>query len=198
MTNTGKHTKEVFELFSDWYKPVQNSGQTYSNAFVLSSANRSGKVSSRVVLLKDYDENGFVFYTNYLSRKGQQLSENPMASMLFYWPGRQRQIKIEGRIQKVTAEESDNYFDNRVNGHKINALVSEQSKPIDSMVRYRLKMNTAIEQYSKTKPKRPEHWGGFRLTPDRFEFWEEGENRFHKRMEYLLDNKEWMLRQLQP
>ena len=106
MTNSGKHTKEIFELFSQWYNPVLNSEQTNSNAFVLSSADRSGKVSSRVVLLKDYDDNGFVFYTNYLSRKGQQLSENPMASMLFYWPERQRQIKIEGRIQKVTAEES--------------------------------------------------------------------------------------------
>jgi len=198
MTNSGKQSNEALELFTDWYIPVKNSGKENSNAFILSSSNREGRVSSRVVLLKDYDLNGFVFYTNYRSRKGQQLSENPMASILFYWPDYNKQIKIEGSIVKVSVEESDMYFNKRINGHKINALVSEQSKPIESMIRYRLKMTAASEQYRDTAPKRPEYWGGYRLKPDRYEFWEEGDNRFHKRMEYLLEGEGWVVRQLQP
>jgi len=198
MAYTTNQTHEPFEMFKTWYNPILNSGKENSNAFVLSTASKEGRVSSRIVLLKDFDINTFVFYTNYQSRKGMQLSDNPFAPMLFYWPDQHRQVKIEGSIEKVSAAESDKYFSRRINGHKINALVSEQSKPIDSMVRYRLKMNRASEQYKDTSPKRPYYWGGYLLRPDRYEFWEEGENRFHKRMEYLLEKEEWTVRQLQP
>ncbi len=198
MKNTTKQFSEPLDMFKTWYNPVLNSGKDNSNAFALSTADKEGHVSSRVVLLKDFDRNGFIFYTNYQSNKGMQLSENPFASILFYWPDFKRQIRIEGSISKVSAAESDNYFNKRINGHKINALVSQQSKPIDSMVRYRLKMNQAAEQYADSSPKRPDHWGGYILKPGRYEFWEEGSSRFHNRIEYLIEEKVWTIRQLQP
>ena len=198
MENTIKQINKPFEMFKTWYNPILNSERENSNAFVLSTANNEGRVSSRVVLLKDFDINAYIFYTNYKSRKGMQLAENPFASMLFYWPEYRRQIKIEGSIKKVSEAESDKYFDTRINGHKINALVSEQSKPIESMVRYRLKMNRAEEDYRACSPKRPDYWGGYVLTPNRYEFWEEGKDRFHNRLEFLYDGEEWVSRRLQP
>ncbi len=189
---------DPFDLFYKWYLPVIDSGRENSNAVVLSSSSKTGRVSSRVVLIKEYGRDGFVFFTNYESRKGRQLTENHMASLLFYWPDTARQIRIEGSVEKTTDSESDKYFDSRIHGHKINAMVSEQSRPIESIEAYKKKMLSAIEFYKDKGPERPMHWGGFRLVPDRIEFWEEGKDRFHNRLEFLYDGEEWVSRRLQP
>lgn len=191
------HT-DPYDIFYKWYLPVIDSGRENSNAVVLSSSSRNGRVSSRVVLLKQYDRDGFVFFTNYNSRKGSQLGENHMASLLFYWPDTTRQIRIEGLVEKTTDSESDIYFNSRLPGRKINAVVSEQSKPIESIAQYDQKLLSAMEFYRDNPPERPSHWGGFRLVPDRFEFWEEGENRFHIRTEFIYDGDAWISRYLQP
>src|SRR5690606_7834319 len=133
-------------------------------AMTLSTADSQGKPSGRIVLLKGYDAQGFVFYTNYDSRKGHELTENPQASLLFFWPSLERQVRIEGRITKTSAQESDEYFHSRPLGSRIGAWASPQSRPI---TRAALEANTTSLSTSLGEhPQRPEHWGGFRLTPD--------------------------------
>ena len=189
---------DPFEIFYSWYLPVANTGIENSNAVVLSTASAKGRVSSRIVLLKDYDRDGFVFFTNYNSLKGRDLEVNRMASLLFYWPDRARQVRIEGLVEKTTAAESDNYFNSRMPGRKINAVVSRQSEPIKDPEEYKKKLVSAREFYREHDPRRPDHWGGFRLVPDRFEFWEEGEDRFHHRQEFFYDGELWSKQLLQP
>ncbi len=189
---------DPFELFNLWYLPVVSSGKENSNAVILSSSSLNGRVSSRVILLKHYDNEGFVFFTNYNSTKGTQLGENPRASLLFYWPDSARQIRIEGMVEKTGGAESDNYFNSRNHGHKVNAIISEQSRPIENISHFKQKLAAASEFYKDHTPERPASWGGFRLIPDRFEFWEEGENRFHTRQEFLYDGDRWISRMLYP
>ncbi len=189
---------DPFEFFNLWYLPVISSGRENSNAVVLSTSSRTGRVSSRVILLKHYDAEGFVFFTNYNSTKGSQLEENHAASLLFYWPDSARQIRIEGVTEKTSMAESEDYFNSRNHGHKINAIVSEQSRPIKNIARFQQKLASAHEYYKDRSPERPAHWGGFRLIPDRFEFWEEGKNRFHTRQEFLYEGEEWISRVLYP
>ena len=189
---------DPYEIFYSWYLPVASSGIENSNAVVLSTASVRGRVSSRIVLLKEYDRDGFVFFTNYNSRKGRDLEINRMASLLFYWPDRVRQVRVEGMVEKTTAAELDNYFNSRLPGRKINAVVSRQSEPIKDIEEYRKKLVSAREFYSDNDPVRPNYWGGYRLVPDRFEFWEEGEGRFHHRQEFLYDGEFWSKQLLQP
>lgn len=189
---------DPYELFKLWYLPHITRGGENSNAVVLSTSSSNGRVSSRVVLLKHHNSEGFVFFTNYKSTKGRQLEENHSASLLFYWPESRRQVRIEGLVEKTSAAESDQYFDSRNHGHKINAIVSEQSRPVKSLDLYKQKMASAHELYKNRKPERPLSWGGFRLIPDRFEFWEEGENRFHHRQEFLYEGETWVKRILYP
>jgi pyridoxamine 5'-phosphate oxidase len=189
---------DPYELFNFWYLPHISTGGENSNAVVLSTSSRNGRVSSRVVLLKYHDSDGFVFFTNYKSTKGIQLEENHSASLLFYWPDKSRQIRIEGRAEKTGRDESDNYFNSRNHGHKINAIISEQSKPVDDLNLFKQKMASATDYYKSRTPERPSYWGGFRLVPDRFEFWEEGENRFHRRQEFLYEGEKWIKRILYP
>lgn len=189
---------DPYELFNLWYLPYISGGGENSNAVVLSTSSRNGRVSSRVVLLKHHDSEGFVFFTNYNSTKGAQLEENHSASLLFYWPDSRRQIRIEGLVEKTGSAESDNYFDSRNHGHKINAIISEQSRPLKSLDLLNQKMASALDFYKNRKPERPPYWGGYRLVPDRFEFWEEGENRFHHRQEFLYEGEKWVKRILYP
>ena len=187
-----------FVQFSKWYSPIENEGRENHNAIALSTAGKDGRVSSRMVLLKKYGEEGFTFFTNYNSRKGIQLSENPYASILFYWPDYGRQVRVEGRVVKISHKESDDYFNSRIHGHKLNALASNQSTEIPGRQYLIDRQNELEEKYRDQSPSRPAYWGGFRLIPDRVEFWEEGEHRFHNRLEYRLEDGKWLTRRLAP
>ena len=193
-----KKTLDPFVFFNSWYLNVFSKEKENSNAVILSTASSTGRVSSRVVLLKEYDSEGFVFFTGYNSRKGVHLSENIYASLLFYWPEMRQQVRIEGAVEKTSEAESDAYFKSRQKGNKINAVVSEQSSVIDNMEIYIQKQMSAFMYYADKDPERPSHWGGYRLVPDRFEFWEEGKDRFHTRIEYLYEEGAWSTRRLQP
>jgi len=161
----------------------------------LATASAAGAPSVRMVLLKGADERGLVFFTSYVSRKGRELAENPRAAMLVHSPG--RQIRVEGAVEKVSAEESDAYWATRPRGSQIAASVSSQSEPIES--REALEKRFAeLEAAHPGEIPRPAHWGGFRLVPDVYEFWEHRENRLHDRVRYRRDGEGWTMERLQP
>ena len=184
--------------FRSWYEPLLSSGRENFNAVALSTASVTGRVSSRMVLLKSFDEEGFVFFTNYGSKKGNHLNTNPSAAMLFYWPEMGRQVRIEGLVVKTGFGESDRYFASRTEGHKINAWASEQSNEIDDMEDLYSAARRVKENFSGGDIPRPSYWGGYRLMPDLFEFWQEGKERFHERIEYNNEGGGWSVRRLSP
>jgi len=154
------------------------------NAMTLATASGNGKPSARMVLLKGFDERGFVFYTNYQSRKGRELEENPRAALVLFWQPLARQIRIEGRVTKVTAQESDAYFHSRPLGSRFSASISKQSAVIPSRAVLLEKLKKIEEKYPKGDPPRPIHWGGFRVHPNEIEFWQGGSFRLHDRIRY--------------
>jgi pyridoxamine 5'-phosphate oxidase len=161
----------------------------------LATASAAGAPSVRMVLLKSADERGLVFFTSYVSRKGRELAENPRAAMLVHSPG--RQIRVEGRVEKVSAAESDAYWATRPRGSQIAASVSSQSEPIES----REALEKRFAELDAARPgqiPRPPHWGGYRLTPDVYEFWEHRENRLHDRILYRRDGNTWKSERLSP
>mgnify|MGYP006282413343 CR=1 FL=1 len=187
-----------FDFFSDWYATIEKDARDNYNAVALSTSGQNGNVSARMLLLKNYDERGFVFFSNYESRKGKQLDENPNAALLFYWPEYGRQVRIEGTVEKISASESDEYFDSRIHGHKINAIASSQSTQIPDRQYLIKRYDELTKEYGNKAPSRPDYWGGYRLIPELFEFWQEGENRFHDRLEYRLQGNRWVMRILAP
>ena len=182
--------------FGIWFEEVLNNKKPNSNAVALSTSSAGGRISSRMVLLKAYDRSGFVFFSNYESRKGEQMRTNPVASLLFYWPEMGRQVRVEGKIKKTSARESDEYFESRTPGHQLNAIISRQSKEIPDLES--LVLASEKIRIKQQKIIRPKHWGGYRLVPDLFEFWQEGEDRFHDRIEYRLSGSKWIMRRLAP
>lgn len=191
------HT-DPFSVFAEWYAIRENSGKENYNAMALSTAGNDGRVSSRMVLLKRWDKRGFVFFSNYESRKGIQLEQNPYASLLFHWPGQRRQLRIEGLVTKTSRDESDDYFHSRKHSHKINALASPQSREIPDRHFLIDRYEELLDSYRNKKPARPIYWGGYRLKPLLFEFWQEGDNRLHDRTEYALHDSLWHIRRLAP
>lgn len=189
---------DPFDQFKHWYTEVEKSGRENHNAVALSTTTMEGSVSSRIVLLKYYDKKGFVFFTNYNSRKGVQADSTRRGAMLFYWPDYGRQVRIEGVLQRVSGEESDSYFNSRIRGHKLNAVVSPQSMPVESREWLNTRKAELSALYTDHDPPRPAHWGGYRLAPDLFEFWQEGQDRFHDRIEYLPGPEGWTMRRLAP
>ena len=184
--------------FNEWYNIRERSGIENYNAVALSSSDIDRRVSSRIVLLKKHSADGFVFYTNYESRKGHQLSSNPFASLLFYWPEQRRQVRIEGRVVRTGTKDSDDYFNSRIHGHKLNAIASRQSSQIPDKQYLVKRYEELAEKYRDIEPPRPEYWGGFMLIPELFEFWQEGKNRFHDRIEYRRQGGKWVKRRLAP
>ena len=150
------------------------------------------------MLLKGYDREGFVFFTNYNSRKGRELAENPYAVINFFWPELERQVNISGRTSKVSEEESDEYFKSRPFTSRVGAWASDQSEKIDSRMTIMAKAATLLVKYASGNVPRPPHWGGFRLVPDRFEFWQGRESRLHDRICYELHENSWMICRLSP
>ena len=189
---------DAIEQFTRWWDEAVKSEIFEVNAMTLATSTKNGKPSARIVLLKGYDERGFIFFTNYESQKGSELAENPNAALVFFWKEIERQIRIEGIVEKTTAQESDEYFLSRPAGSRIGAWASPQSSIIES--RQRLELNT--ERYAnefKNSIPRPPHWGGFRVMPLRVEFWQGRSNRLHDRIQYTKTaDGSWKAERLAP
>jgi pyridoxamine 5'-phosphate oxidase len=187
-----------FEQFREWFNTAVAENLPEPNAMTLATATPDGVPSARMVLLKDFDQRGFVFYTNYLSRKGQELAANPKAALVFWWAELERQVRVEGAIAQVTPEETDAYFYSRPKGSQLGAWASEQSQVIPN--RDVLEQRLAdLESTYETQPiPRPPHWGGFRLLPTMIEFWQGRPSRLHDRLRYRLENGQWNIDRLSP
>lgn len=189
----------AIDQFGVWWKEATESTIDEVNAFTLATSSLEGKPSARIVLLKGYNENGFVFFTNYNSKKGQELAINPQASMVFFWKELERQIRIEGTISKVSPEESDAYFFSRPVGSQIGAWSSPQSRVIESRAVIESNLDKFQTQFNQEPITRPPHWGGYCLKPDYIEFWQGRSSRLHDRLAYtLLENNKWKMERLAP
>lgn len=189
-------TADPRELFGHWLDEAMRLEAPEPTAMSLSTVNAEGMPSSRIVLLKGYDEQGLQFYTNYDSHKGQDLAQNPKACLLFFWPTLQRQIRIEGFITKTTAEQSAEYFHSRPVASQISALASPQSQPI-SRVELEQRRDELIKQYGNNPPY-PDFWGGYHLQPERLEFWQGRTCRLHDRYLYTKQKDSWHIQRLAP
>lgn len=173
-----------FELFADWFAAAQQKSIYDATAMVLSTATAEGIPSSRVVLLKGFDERGFVFYTNLMSRKAQELTANPHAALCFYWAAIDRQIRVEGKIVAVTTEEADRYFATRPRQSQIGAWASKQSQPLTDSKDLQERVEGISQRFAENAIPRPYFWSGFRLVPCALEFWQQGPHRLHQRTCY--------------
>lgn len=185
--------------FKLWFEEAVNSEVPEVNAMVLSTVGQNSRPSARVVLVKDFDKNGVVFYTNYESQKARELLENPFASLTFFWPQLERQVRIEGIVEKVTEEESIKYYNSRPWESRVGAWVSNQSSEIESR---EILENLFTELDAKFKGEgtiqKPKNWGGYRLKPEFFEFWQGRPSRLHDRICYELENESWRIFRLAP
>ncbi|MCX7141433.1 MAG: pyridoxamine 5'-phosphate oxidase [Proteobacteria bacterium] len=188
---------DPFGQFDRWFSDVLRAELPLPNAMTLATADTDGRPSARVVLLKGVDANGFVFYTNYESRKARELALNPFASLVFLWTPMERQVRIEGAVEKVSAEESDEYFDSRPLGSRLGAWASPQSRPLPSRLALASKVAAIMLRYG-TAPPRPPHWGGYRVRPDAIEFWQGRPDRLHDRLRYLKQGNTWKIERLAP
>lgn len=189
-----------FEQFAIWFEEVLKNNFGEPNAMFLATATPDAKPSVRTVLLKGFSNSGFTFFTNYLSRKGQELDANPDAALLFYWDKLERQVRIEGRVAKISATESDAYFQSRPEGSQIGATASPQSRVIASRKELEDKVAELEQQYENQKPiPRPDFWGGYVLIPSVFEFWQGRSSRLHDRIRYSLNTEgKWLIERLAP
>jgi pyridoxamine 5'-phosphate oxidase len=183
--------------FDEWFNEALFTDPE-ANAMFLATSTKRGRPSVRTVLLKSFDESGFVFFTNYNSRKGKEINENPYASVLFFWKESSRQVRLEGRIEKVTAIESDQYFHSRNLESQVAASVSPQSEVIESRIALEKKYEGLKEKMKDGVIPLPDYWGGYRLIPDKFEFWQGRNNRMHDRILYSKTNEGWKIERLAP
>lgn len=190
--------KDPLQQFQDWYEQFELAKPKDPNAFVLATAGSDGIPHARVLLLKGVDQGGFEFYTNYESAKGQELAENPQASMCFFWSEQERQVRVEGKVVKLRPEESTAYFHSRPHGSQVGAWVSPQSKEIEDRKVLEDRAQHYADKYAEQVP-RPPHWGGYRLMPSRIEFWQGRSSRLHDRILYTLQaDGAWQLSRLAP
>ena len=183
--------------FASWYDEVLAKGISDVDAMTLATATKDARPSARVVLLKSFDDSGFVFYTNYLSRKARELNENPQACLLFYWSSFWRQVRIEGAVERVSATESEEYFQSRPLGSKLGAWASNQSEVVDNRETLEGRFLELQKRFGENVP-RPAHWGGYRLKPNAIEFWQGRDNRLHDRLRYRLQDGVWLIDRLGP
>ncbi len=186
------------ELFGRWFAAAQQTGILLPEAAALSTATSDGKPSSRMVLLKGHGPDGFVFYTNYESRKASDLDANPQAGLLFYWAVLQRQIRIEGRTERISQEKSTAYFNTRARESKIGAWASRQSKELESRALLESTFKRLAAKYEGKEIPLPEFWGGYRLIPESIEFWQGRANRLHDRLLFIRDGDSWISTRLYP
>mgnify|MGYP006283411013 CR=1 FL=1 len=184
--------------FKQWLDEAIKAQVPDSSAMVLSTANKGNRVSSRVVLLKEIQGEGFVFYTNYNSKKAFDLKQNAQASILFYWPELERQVRIEGFVKVVSSSVSDKYFASRPVESKIGAWASEQSKEIPNRQYLEKQVGKFKNEFKDREIKRPEHWGGYILKPETIEFWQGRPNRLHDRIQFSFESNRWKVRRLAP
>jgi pyridoxamine 5'-phosphate oxidase len=188
-----------FEQFKIWFDQALFAQLPEPNAMTIATATTNGKPSARMVLLKDYDERGFVFYTNYESNKGQQLVENPWGAIAFWWAELERQVRIEGRVEKVSPAESEAYFHSRPKASQLGAWASNQSQVIDSREVLERRLQQLKEEYENKEVPRPPNWGGFRVIPTEIEFWQGRPSRLHDRLLYQRsEDGSWRIQRLSP
>lgn len=184
--------------FETWFEDARNAGILEPNAMSLATTGADGLPDLRTVLLKYFDNRGFVFYTNYGSRKAQEIDENPQAALLFPWIGLNRQVRIQGAVEKVSKAESLRYFASRPRGSQVGAWVSEQSKVITSRGLLEQKVSEIKHKFSAGEVPLPSFWGGYRVVPERIEFWQGRPSRLHDRFEYVREGDAWTIHRLQP
>ncbi|HSP88907.1 MAG TPA: pyridoxamine 5'-phosphate oxidase [Ignavibacteriaceae bacterium] len=189
--------KNPFNQFKKWYNELLQSSVSEPSAMTLAPSSKDGIPSSRTVLLKGFDENGFLFFTNYESNKGKNLIENPFAELLFYWMDLQRQVRISGKVEKTSREVSEIYFNSRPLKSRIGAWASKQSKEIPNREFLEKQFDEFAEKFKVDVPL-PPNWGGFRLIPERFEFWQGRESRLHDRICYKKKKDDWEIVRLAP
>jgi pyridoxamine 5'-phosphate oxidase len=187
-----------FSQFEAWFNDGLGAGLLEPNAMTLATVSADGRPSARIVLLKGHDDRGYSFFTNYDSRKSRELSERPFGALLFFWPEIERQVRIEGRVERASDAESDSYFKIRPRAAQLGAWASEQSSPLTSRQELEQALAEMTVRFGDSAIPRPPNWGGFLLIPDRFEFWQGRENRLHDRFEYLLEGRSWTRRRLAP
>lgn len=190
--------KNPIDQFKQWFEEALASEVLEPNGMVLGTIGKDGYPHGRVVLLKDVNSLGFSFYTNYLSHKGEELAQNPVASLTFWWPELERQVRILGKVVKVSESESDTYFGVRPRGSQIGAWVSAQSQIIANREILVEKLATLEAQFADQAVPRPAHWGGYRVLPHQIEFWQGRPSRLHDRLCYTYELNEWKLERLSP
>ena len=202
--NKGELTKNKVDAnplqqFRKWFYEAKDSESIEEvNAMTLTTLGLDGFSKGRVVLLKKYDEHGFYFYTNYSSEKGKSIAQNNKVSLLFFWPGLERQIIIKGTASKTSEDDSDNYFNSRPKGSQLGALVSNQSEVIENRKVIENKLALLENQYSDKEIKKPANWGGYLVSPISIEFWQGRPNRLHDRIRYRLSHLDWVIERLSP
>jgi len=190
---------DPIKQFRLWFDAAVGFGSRLPESMTLATATAAGKPSARVVLLKTVDAEGFVFYTNYRSPKAQELDENPHAALVFYWVGLDRQVRVQGRVSRVSAQESDEYFKTRPRESQLGALASPQSEVIEGRQVLEERLRALERDYRDREVERPAHWGGFRLKPEQIEFWENRPGRLHDRIAYDLQaDGSWTIARLAP
>ena len=193
-----RRADDPIQYFTEWFEDAKRSGLFLPESVCLATATADGVPSARMMLLKGADERGFVFFTNYESRKGEDLTGNPRAALVFHWGVLERQVRVEGTVERIGRHESETYFRTRARGSRIGAWASRQSRPLAS----REEMDAQFAKYDAEFPGRdvplPPFWGGYRLTPHRIEFWQGKLNRLHDRLCYTRDGARWSVERLYP
>ncbi len=190
--------KNPIEQFNLWFSQAVEMEAPELNTMTIATALPNGLPSARIVLLKKVDDKGFVFFTNYEGRKGKELAQNPRAALLFYWKELEQQIRIEGEVIKLSNKESDAYFDLRPLESKMSAIVSRQSSVVQHREHLEERWVKYLKEFYEKKIKRPEYWGGYRVIPEKIEFWQGRKNRLHDRILYTKNKSVWKIERLEP
>ena len=190
--------RDPLAQFSRWYRQARRTGLPMPDSFTLATVTPDGHPDARMILLKGVDSKGFVFYTNYESRKADEIAKNPNAAMVFHWNELFRQVRIEGRLEKVTAQESDAYFQTRLRGSRIGAWASKQSSVISNREELEARVREIESRYKGQHIPCPPFWGGYRLIPDRIEFWQGRPSRLHDRLCFVRERDGWKVMRLSP
>jgi pyridoxamine 5'-phosphate oxidase len=189
---------DPIQQFGRWFADAQAAKVLEPNAMTLSTIGKGGIPSGRIVLLKAFDQRGFTFFTNYTSRKADELAQHPVASMTFFWASLERQVRIEGSVEKVSRQESDEYFQTRPIKSQLGAWVSDQSQVVASREELEAKMRELEARFGGAPVPTPEHWGGYRLLPRGIEFWQGRRSRLHDRLRYRRERESWIIERLSP
>ena len=196
--NESRLDSDPLRQFEGWFREAQDAGVPIPEATALATATRDGRPSARMVLLKRSGERGFDFHTNFESRKGSELAANPHAALLFHWQPQGRQVRIEGTVERVAAEESEEYFRTRPPASRLAAWASPQSRPLADRAELERLFAEAEDRFRGQEVPLPPHWGGFRLVPEAYEFWQHGDDRLHDRVRYERDGDGWQRVRLAP